>query len=157
MNTRMSKRFEIVSVAAGLIFALLAATRLASPGAQSAPVRVLLPQDLITGTPYTTQGQGGLKYVTIPTVMARNPSQFEPQSYAARDFHLLVDDTTYYPVARPNLGSVDFTSLSIAPPHETINVTVSFLVPDSVDTASFEFIPHWHADDGATVNYCCGF
>ncbi|HTV75037.1 MAG TPA: hypothetical protein VME66_15190 [Candidatus Acidoferrales bacterium] len=139
------------------IFAVAIALPLASLADQPAPVRVLLPKNFITRTPYTTPATGGLKYVTIPNVIARNPSQFNSQSYSAHDFHLLVDDTTYYPVARPGLGSVDFTTSSIVAPREATNVTVSFLIPDNVETASFEFIPHWLADDGATVNFCCGF
>ena len=120
-------------------------------------MRVFVPEGLITGKPFTTAGSDGFKYVTVPAVIAPDPSREEAQPYAAHDFHLLVGDDTYYPVARPGLSSIDFTTSSIVAPYQVINVTVSFRVPGDVDEASFEFIPHWRADDGTTVNYCCAF
>lgn len=155
MNACRSKHVGIVTALA--VALALIAPPLASVADQSSPVRVLIPQELRTDTPYTSPAANGFKYVTVPWVRALNPSQHEAEPYAARDFHLLVDDATYYPVGRPKLGSIDFTSSSIAAPREVIDVTVTFLVPASVETASFEFIPHWHADDGATMNFCCAF
>jgi hypothetical protein len=158
MNANRSKRFGIVNgLAIVLALSLVTAAPLASLADQSTPVRVLIPQDLHTDTAYTTPAANGFKYVTVPGIRALNPSRNEAQTYAARDFHLLVDDATYYPVARPKLDSIDFTKMSIAAPREVTNITVSFLVPERVETASVEFIPHWHADDGATINFCCAF
>jgi hypothetical protein len=158
MNAIRSKRFGIVNTPAALFaLALLSAVPLASLADQSTPVRVLIPQELRTDTAYTTAASNGFKYVTVPGIRALNPSRNEAQTYAATDFHLLVDDATYYPVARPKLSSIDFTTMSIAAPREVTNVTVSFLIPEHVETASLEFIPHWHADDGATINFCCAF
>jgi hypothetical protein len=156
MNGRMSKHFRIVTACAFAIACALA-TPLASIADQPTDVRVLLPQNLRTETPFTTPAGGGFKYVTVPGIVAADPSRYTGQSYAAGEFHLLVDDTVYYPVTRPGLGSIDFTSTDVVAPHEAIHVTVSFLVPDDVETASFEFTPHWQTDDGGTVDFCCGY
>jgi len=32
---------------------------------------------------------------------------------------------------------------------------VTFLVPDAVTTAKFEFVPHWFDDAGGMVDFCC--
>jgi hypothetical protein len=158
MNANRSKHFGIVNGLAALFaLTLVLAAPLCSRADQTTPVRVLIPQDLRYDTYYTTPAPNGFKYVTVPGVRAVNPSRNEAQTYAATDFHLLSGDATYYPVARPKLEAVDFTTSDIAAPQEQIDVTVSFLVPGTVENASFEFIPHWRADDGATVNFCCAF
>jgi hypothetical protein len=158
MNANRSKGFGIVNTLAALFaVALVVAAPPASRADQTTAVRVLIPQDLRYDTYYTTAAASGFKYVTVPGVRAVNPSRNEAQTYAATDFHLLTDGATYYPVARPKLASVDFTDSSIAGPREEIDITVTFLVPDRIENASLEFIPHWRADDGATINFCCAF
>jgi hypothetical protein len=158
MNANRSKHFGIVNALAALLaLALVVAAPPASRADQTDPVHVLIPADLRYDTYFVTPAANGFKYVTVPGLRAVNPSRNEAQTYAATDFHLLTDDATYYPVARPKLASVDFTTQSIAEPGEEIDITVSFLVPNRVETASLEFIPHWRADDGATINFCCAF
>ncbi|HEY0799062.1 MAG TPA: hypothetical protein VGD50_07915 [Candidatus Baltobacteraceae bacterium] len=150
MNATGRKYVGIVNAAA---FALAA---LCVPLASAADdVRVLMPQDVTSGIPYTAPASKGFEYVTVPSVHAHNPSHYRAQGYDAREFHLLIGDTILYPVERPKLGALDFTSADIAGPGETTSVTVTFLVPIGTETAQFEFLPHWQADDGATVDFCC--
>src|SRR5580700_4085488 len=102
MNANRSKGFGIVNaLAAFFALTLVVAAPLGSRADQSAPVRVLVPQDLRYDAYYTTPAANGFKYVTVPGVRAVNPSRNEAQTYAATDFHLLTDNATYYPVARP--------------------------------------------------------
>jgi hypothetical protein len=124
--------------------------------AESTPVRVLVPIGLRTSDVSTSDSQKpGFKYVTIDSVQVLNPSRHNAQAYEPAQFHLLAGDKTYVPSVRPGLGSLDLHEGAALAPGASMLVTVSFLVPDSVETAKFEFTPHWMNDDGATVDWCC--
>jgi hypothetical protein len=124
--------------------------------ADSTPVRVYVPLGLQTSDVSTSDSQKtGFKYVTIDSVQVVNPSRHNAQSYEPEQFHLLADDKTYVPSVRPGLGSLDLQEGAALSPGGTMQVTVSFLVPDSVKSAKFEFTPHWTNDAGATVDWCC--
>ena len=124
--------------------------------ADSIPVRVYVPIGLQTSDVSTSDSQKtGFKYVTIDSVQVVNPSRHSAQSYEPEQFHLLADGKTYVPSVRPGLGSLDLHEGAALSPGGTMQVTVSFLVPDSVKSAKFEFTPHWMNDAGATVDWCC--
>jgi hypothetical protein len=124
--------------------------------ADSVPVRVALPFGLHAGDITTSASKTpGQKFVTIDNVAVANPSRDEPQSYKPSDFHLLAGDKSYTPSVRPGLAAVDLSEASVLSPGQTLRVTVSFLVPDSVTSAKFEFTPHWMSDAGFTADWCC--
>jgi hypothetical protein len=124
--------------------------------ADSPPVRVAIPSGLRTSDISTTDSQKtGFKYVTIDSVQVTNPSNQEAQNYDPKDFHLLVGDTIYLPSVRPGLGALDLRQPGIVGPGGSTRITVSFLVPNDVTAAKFEFTPHWMSDQGFTVDWCC--
>jgi hypothetical protein len=151
-----------------LLIALLAAAP-AAAGAQSpappsaAPeplqqVRVWMPQGLRALYPRTERADAVTKFVTIENVRATNPSTKEYQRFGVRDFHLIAFDRhhhaiTYFPVVRPGFASQDFHSNSLALPLETVDVTVTFQVPNEIDEANFEFIPNWMDDAGGYTDF----
>jgi hypothetical protein len=117
-----------------------------------------MPQGLQAGYPITEQAGAATKFVTIENVRATNPSSKEYQRYDVSEFHLVAFDRrhvmqTYVPVVRPGYASQDFHSASIAIPRETIDVTVTFAVPNDVVEANFEFVPDWMADSGGYVDF----
>jgi hypothetical protein len=124
--------------------------------AGSSAVRVLVPAGLSTSDISTSESQKpGFKYVTLESVQVVNPSREFAQSYEPKNFHLLVDDKVYIPSVRPGLGALDLRQIGVVAPGGAMEVTVSFLVPDAVTTAKFEFTPHWMSDSGFTVDWCC--
>jgi len=96
-----------------------------------------------------------MKYVTVQNVLLINPSRLFAQSYTPHDFHLLVDEKVYYPSVRPGLDALDVSEPNILGPNQSVRTDVSFLVPNSVTEAKFEFTPHWQSDAGYSVDYCC--
>jgi hypothetical protein len=138
----------------GLLFTALALPALA----ETTPVRVLIPVGLRAGDVSTSDSpKTGFKYVTIDSVQVVNPSRSSGQSFEPKDFHLLVDDSTYFPSVRPGLGALDLRQPGIVGPGQGLRITVSFLVPASVTSAKFEFTPHWMSDAGFSVDWCCEY
>jgi hypothetical protein len=134
----------------------LALAAVSSAGADSLePVRVALPLGLHADIPETSAGAAGMKYVTLGSLAIVNPSRYSPQGFQPSQFHLLAGDKVYYPAVRSGLEALDLSEGAVLAPGAGIQVTVSFLVPNAVTAAKFEFMPHWMADDGHTVDYCC--
>ena len=118
-------------------------------------VQVRVPVGMSSGFVTTAPAANGNLYVTIDSVRAINPSSFNFGPYDVRDFHLLADGRTYYPVTRPGLAALDLSNGGTVRPKSALIATVTFEVPPTVKTADFEFIPHWFDDNGASVAYCC--
>lgn len=136
-----------------VVFAL-ASTSPALAG--TAPVRVLIPAGLNAGFSVVSASKvPGQKYVSVEDVRIFNPSAHMPQSFTPDEFHLLAGDRTYEPVVRPGYAAVDLHESTVLAPHQGVVQTVSFLIPDAVTDAKFEFVPHWFDDAGAMVDYCC--
>jgi hypothetical protein len=123
--------------------------------ANAGSVRVLLPYNISGDLAQTTTANEDMQYVTVPGLRIVNPSRLFAQTYKPHDFHLLVGDTVYYPVARPGYNAIDLTEAGILAPNQSQLVDVSFLVPNKVSVAKFEFTPHWQNDAGYMVDYCC--
>jgi hypothetical protein len=127
--------------------------------AQDTSVRVVIPRGLTTSDITTSDApqKPGYKYVTIDSVRLVNPSRHDAQSYEPKNFHLLVDERTYYPSTRPGLGALDLHEGGVLSPGGSTQVTVSFLVPAATTFAKFEFTPHWLSDSGFTIDWCCDY
>ena len=127
--------------------------------AQDAPIRVAIPRGLTTSDVVTSDApqKPGYKYVTIDAVRLVNPSRHEAQSYEPKDFHLLAQERTYLPSARPGLLALDLHQGGVLAPASSTTVTVTFLVPASLTSAKFEFTPHWTSDAGFEVDWCCDY
>jgi hypothetical protein len=144
--TRKLKRvfFFVAVLAAG-------GTALADPS----PVRVLIPAGLNAGFSEASPSKvPGMKYVSVEDVRLFNPSGYMAQSFKPSDFHLLAGDSVFQPVVRPGYKAVDLSEPSVLAPHQGLVQTVTFLVPDAVTTAKFEFVPHWFDDAGGMVDFC---
>jgi|SRR5271165_2189290 len=134
----------------------LAALLVAVPTlANAGSVRVLIPYNISANLAQTTAANDDMQYVTVPGLRIVNPSRHFAQTYAPHDFHLLVGDTVYYPVVRPGYAALDLNESGILGPSQSELVDVSFLVPNKVSLAKFEFTPHWQNDAGYMVDYCC--
>ncbi len=135
-----------------------AAPASASPAPPPAPphlVKVSIPYNMRAGFVTTTPADDGFYYVSIPAA-ATNPSSTQYGWYEPSDFHLLVGDKTYLPVARPGLAALDLSWSGSVPPLGTLATTVTFKVPASVSKADFEFIPkNWYDNSGGSVVFCC--
>ncbi len=139
-------------------FALAGLLALAPPALANAlpQVRVAIPYGLETGFASTTPSAvAGKKYVTIQGVRLVNPSRHAANSFAPKEFGLLAGERRYTPVVRPGEASLDLSQTGILAPGASQLVTVTFLVPDDLTYAKFEFTPHWLSDAGFTVDYCC--
>ncbi len=123
--------------------------------ANAGPVRVLLPYNVSANLAQTTSANEDMQYVTVPGLRIANPSRLFAQTYKPHDFHLLVGDTVYFPVVRPGYNALDLSEPGILAPSQSTLVDVSFLVPNKVSVAKFEFTPHWQNDAGYMVDYCC--
>jgi hypothetical protein len=134
-----------------LAILLVAVPTLAAAG----PVRVLLPYNINANLAQTTAANEDMKYVTVPGLVLVNPSRLFAQTYSPRQFHLLVGDTVYYPSVRPGYNAIDLSEDGILGAGQSDRVDVSFLVPNKVSLAKFEFTPHWQSDSGFMVDYCC--
>jgi hypothetical protein len=140
---------RIAMLAAGLVLCGTAGW------ADSPSVRVRVPVGLSSGFSTTSPAPDGNIYVTVETVRAVNPSSVNYGPYEPRDFHLLADGRTYYPVTRPGLAALDLSTAGTVRPRGSLLATVTFEVPATVTTADFEFIPPWFDDNGASVAFCC--
>jgi hypothetical protein len=123
--------------------------------ANTGSVRVLLPYNINADLAQTTAANEDMQYVTVPGLLIVNPSRLFAQTFRPHDFHLLVGETVYYPVVRPGYNAVDLSEAGIVGPSQSQRVDVSFLVPNKVSVAKFEFTPHWQNDAGYMVDYCC--
>src|SRR5271156_3988664 len=94
--------------------------------ANAGPVRVLLPYNVSADLAQTTAANEDMQYVTVPGLRIVNPSRLFAQTYKPHDFHLLVGDTVYYPVARPGYNAIDLTEAGILAPNQSQLVDVSF-------------------------------
>jgi hypothetical protein len=130
---------------------------LAAPAmAQATQVQVHVPVGLHAGFTGSEPSPRGMTFVTIESVLATNPSSTDLGPFEPRDFHLIAEGRTYYPVVRPGLGALDLSWSGIVPPRGTLQVTLTFEVPTSVTVGDLEFVPHhWSADDGSSVAFCC--
>lgn len=121
-------------------------------------VRVQIPLGLSTGFATTSLTRDGeAKYVSIDSVAIFNPSPHFAQAYKVAQFHLLAGDQIYYPVARPGMDALDLSQDGLLGPAEGMRRTVTFKVPLALAKAQFEFTPHWNADAGFTIDYCCDY
>ena len=130
---------------------LVAVPSLAAAG----PVRVLLPYNINANLSQTTAASEDMKYVTVPGLLIVNPSRLFAQTFTPHEFHLLVGDSVYYPTVRPGYNALDLSEDGILGPNQSTRVDVTFLVPNKVSLAKFEFTPHWQNDAGYMVDYCC--
>jgi hypothetical protein len=139
------------------IAALAVSLFLVAPAmAQTTQVQVRIPVGLQAGFSGSDPSPDGMTYVTVDGVRVTNPSSTDFGAFEPRDFHLVADGRTYYPVARPGLEAVDLSWSGIVPPRGTLLATVTFRVPRSVTVADLEFVPrNWFADDGSSVAFCC--
>jgi hypothetical protein len=128
-----------------------------SPPAAGAPfVQVSIPYNMASGFVTTAPAGDGTYYVTIANATATNPSSTQYGWYEPHDFHLVVGDTVYYPVTRPNLAALDLSWSGSVPPLGALVATVTFKVPAYVKKADFEFIPkNWLDNYGGSVVFCC--